>query len=104
MRFGTAEAHGRAEMMEFNYLVEQGAITRAAPTGRYAIDMAKMPGVVASLAKELLEIEATGDRARAEAWFKKYDTMPTPLQVALSKTGSVPVDIDPTTSFGDDVR
>ncbi len=28
------------------------------------------------LAKELLEIEATGDRARAENWFKKYDVMP----------------------------
>mgnify|MGYP003346532251 CR=1 FL=1 len=27
VRFGTAEAHGRAEMMEFNYLAEQGAIT-----------------------------------------------------------------------------
>ena len=25
VRFGTAEAHGRAEMMEFNYLSEQGA-------------------------------------------------------------------------------
>ena len=27
---------------------------------------------MSDLAKELLEIEATGDRARAENWFKKY--------------------------------
>src|SRR5258708_40235093 len=27
VRFGVAEAHGRAEMMEFNYLSEQGAIS-----------------------------------------------------------------------------
>src|SRR5207248_9928084 len=26
VRFGTAEAHGRAEMMEFNFLSERGAI------------------------------------------------------------------------------
>ena len=26
VRFGTGEAHGRAQMMEFNYLTEQGAI------------------------------------------------------------------------------
>src|SRR5206468_8713 len=26
LRFGTGEAHGRAEMMEFNYYLEQGAI------------------------------------------------------------------------------
>ena len=35
-----------------------------------------MPGAIASLAKELLEQEATGDRARAENWFKKYAVMP----------------------------
>ena len=92
----------RAEMMEFNYFAEQGAITRDAKTGRYAIDFAKMPVAIASLAKELLEIEATGDRARAEAWFKKYGTMPADLTAALAKTGSVPVDVDPVTSFGDE--
>jgi hypothetical protein len=91
-------------MMEFNYFAERGAITRDARTGRYAIDFAKMPVAVASLAKELLEIEATGDRARAEAWFNKYGTMPADLKAALDKTTSVPVDIDPITSFGDNVR
>ena len=35
-----------------------------------------MPGAMADLTKELLEIEATGDRSRAENWFKKYGTMP----------------------------
>jgi hypothetical protein len=104
VRFGVAEAHARAEMMEFNYFVEQRAITRDAATGRYVIDFARMPDAVASLAKEILEIEATGSRSRAEAWFKKYGTMPADLQAALSKTGSVPVDIDPITSFGENVR
>lgn len=103
VRFGVAEAHGRAEMMEFNYLSEQGAITRDA-NGRYAIDFVKIPVAVASLAKELLEIEATGDRTRAEQWFAKYDKMPAALKAAMAKTGSVPVDIDPVTSFGDEVR
>jgi hypothetical protein len=63
-----------------------------------------MPGSVASLAKELLEIEATGDRARAERWFAKYDQMPAALKAALAKATSVPVDLDPVTSFGDKVR
>jgi len=104
VRFGVAEAHARAEMMQFNYFVEQGAITRDAATGRYAVDVAKFPAAVASLAKELLEIEATGDRARAEAWFAKYGSMPADLKAALSRTGSVPVDVDPVTSFGEEVR
>src|ERR1700691_1315042 len=49
VRFGTAEAHGRAEMMEFNYLSERGAIRRYA-NGRYAIDYEQMPGRIADLA------------------------------------------------------
>ncbi len=104
VRFGVAEAHGRGEMMEFNFLTERGAITRDASTGRYVIDFDKMPGAIASLAKELLEIEATGNRKRAEDWFAKYDKMPATLKAALDKARSVPVDIDPVTSFGDVVR
>jgi hypothetical protein len=103
VRFGVAEAHGQAEMMEFNYLSEQGAVTRDA-SGRYAIDYAKVPGAIASLAKELLEIEATGDRARAENWFKKYSEMPEALKTALKSTANVPVDIDPVFSFPAKVR
>ena len=103
VRFGIAEAHGRAEMMVFNYLSEQRAINRE-PSGRYAIDFARMPSAIAALAKELLEIEATGDRARAEAWFAKYDKMPDTLKAALAKTASVPVDIDPVMAFRDVIR
>ena len=103
VRFGTAEAHGRAEMMEFNYLSQQGAIPRDA-AGRYALDFAKMPEAVAALAKELLEIEATGDRARAEAWFAKYGAMPAELQAALKSAADVPVDIDPVSAFPEPMR
>jgi len=84
--------------MEFNYLSERGAITHES-SGRYAIDYGRMPGAMNDLAKELLEIEATGDRARAENWFKKYGAMPAELQVSLKSAASVPVDIDPVFSF-----
>lgn len=103
VRFGTAEAHGRAEMMEFNFLNERGAITRDA-SGRYVIDYAKIPAALAALAKELLEIEATGDRARAEAWFKRYDPMPAELKAALEAASGVPVDIDPLVPFREGVE
>jgi len=98
VRFGIAEAHGQAEMMEFNYLSERGAIKRAS-SGRYEIDYGRMPVAISDLAKELLEIEATGDRARAENWFKKYEAMPAELQASLKSAASVPVDIDPVFSF-----
>ena len=103
VRFSIAEAHGRGEMMEFNYMVEQKAITRDA-SGKYAVDMDRMPDVVAALAKELLEIEATGDRARAEAWFAKYEKMPPELESSLKSLTGVPVDIDPEWSFAEPIQ
>jgi hypothetical protein len=102
VRFGTGEAHGRAEMMEFNYLTEQGAITQT--SGRYHVDYAKMPAAIAALAKELLEQEATGNRARTEAWFAKYDKMPPALTSVLAGASTVPIDIDPVFSFAEPVR
>jgi hypothetical protein len=102
LRFGTGEAHGRAEMMEFSYLTEQHALSFQ--NGRYAIDMAKIPAALSGLARQLLEMEATGDRARVEAWFRKYDVMPQELKTALAGATNIPVDINPVFSFKHDVQ
>jgi tetratricopeptide (TPR) repeat protein len=98
MRFGVAEAHGMAEMMEFNYLSEQGVYTKDA-NGRYHVNYDKMPAAITSLAKELLEIEATGDRDRAEKWFARYDKMPDDLKKALDAITDIPVDVFPEYSW-----
>ena len=103
VRFGVGEAHGRAEMMEFNVLREHGAISRNA-AGRYEMALDKMPDAIAALAKELLEIEATGDRSRAESWFAKYDKMPAELHSALEAANDLPVDVDPLIPFAEGVR
>jgi len=104
IRFGIAEPHGRGEMMEFNYLLEQGAVTRDAATGRYAVTLEKMPGAFESLAKELLEQEATGDRARTAAWFAKYAVLPDHLKNAFAQVTDIPVDIQPIYSFQEEIR
>jgi hypothetical protein len=104
VRFGVAEAHGRAEIMEFNFYVERGVIARDPASGRYAIDFDRMPEAVAALAKELLEQEASGDRARVEAWFARYGSMPPELTQALQAASDVPVDIDPIFAFPEPMR
>jgi hypothetical protein len=102
LRFGTGEAHGRAEMMEFNYLVENQAISQS--NGRYAISYARMPGVLAQLAKILLTFEARGDRSGAETWMAKYDKTPAELAKALEAARDIPVDIEPVFAFKDETR
>jgi hypothetical protein len=104
VRYGVGEAHGKAEIMEFNYLTAQKAIIRNAHSGQYGIDYQRMPDAIAKLARILLEIEATGNRTRAEAWFKQYGTMPATLQSALERTSDIPVDIDPVFSFPEKVQ
>jgi hypothetical protein len=58
---------------------------RAAPLG----DAAALGGV------EVDEV----DRARVEAWFSKYGTVPPDLAKALEAASGIPVDIDPISSF-----
>src|SRR5262249_17526869 len=99
VRFGVAEAHGRAEMMEFNVLREMGAINLK--DGKWVVDHSRVAPAFARIAKELLEIEATGDRERAEKWFSRYGTMPPELQSALTQVKDVPVDVDPEFSFAE---
>ena len=103
LRFGAAEAHGQAEMMEFNYYLEHGAVRRNT-AGKYEVDFDKMPAQIEALAKELLLMEASGDRAQAEAWFKRYDVISPELRRSLAGAETVPVDIDPIFSFAREVR
>jgi len=104
IRFGIAEPHARGEMMEFNFLLERGAVTYDDATGRYAVVLEEMPAALAALAKELLEQEATGNRARAAAWFAKYALLPDHLKKAFEKVSDIPVDIQPIYSFPEEIR
>jgi hypothetical protein len=99
LRFGAAEAHAVSELMQFNYLRSRGAI--AFEDGRYGVDYERMPEAMAALARELLEIEASGDAARAGRWFAKYRGEPPELREALASIKDIPVDIDPVFSFPD---
>jgi hypothetical protein len=104
VRFGLGEAHGAAEIMEFNYLADRGAIRRDASSDLYEIDFDRLPTALASLARELLEQEATGDRPRTEKWFHKYSFVPSELSALLAKATDIPVDVDPEFSFSPPLR
>ena len=90
-------------MMEFNYLLEHGALHQG-DDGRYTIDYAAMPAAIAGLCEKLLTFEAQGDRAGVEAWFTKYDVMPPALTKALSATDGIPVDVTPEFELSQGVR
>lgn len=94
LRFGVHEAHGRGMAMQFNYLTDKGAFL-AKPDGAFSVDASKIKGAVRDLVHDLLEIEATGDYARAKSMLDTLGQLRPPMQKALDRLTDLPTDIEP---------
>ena len=64
IRFGASSAHGKANMVRFNYFEEQGAFVRDAETGTYSVDFEVMQEAMSSLSNLLLTLQGNGDGER----------------------------------------
>jgi len=95
VRFGTAEAHGKANLIQFDWLREKGALHYDETTGRFDGDLAAIVAANRDLAHEILTIQATGDYDRAVQFIARYTTMRPELQSTLDRLSGVPVDIRP---------
>jgi hypothetical protein len=93
VRFGSADAHGTANAIQVNWLLENGGIV-VGEDGRYSIDAEKFADGVERLLKELLMTQMTGDFARADALVTKYGTLPSALVEKLAAMSDIPVDIE----------
>lgn len=93
-RFGAASAHGKANMMRFNYFAEKGVFTRS-EEGYYTIDLEKMKAAMISLMQDILHIQGDGSYDIARQWVTEKGTMPPQLQDDLDRlnTSNIPVDI-----------
>jgi hypothetical protein len=94
LRFGVHEAHGKGMAMQFNYLMDRGAFV-ARPDGTFNVDFTKIKGAVRDLVHDLLEIEATGDYARAKKMLDELGVIRPPLAKSIEKLNDIPTDIEP---------
>jgi hypothetical protein len=94
VRFGASSAHGRANMISFNYFAERGAFARDS-SGAYRVDAEKMRAAIAELAGELLRLQGDGDYAAAAAFLEQYAQVPTALKADLERINrqGIPVDV-----------
>lgn len=93
LRFGAEEAHGRANLVQLNYLREKGAITRTAD-GRYGIDETIFMDRLGDLGREVLELQAVGSYERAGTLLDRYGRMNAEITAMVEKVKDVPRDID----------
>lgn len=104
VRFGLEEAHGKGQALQFNWLFEKGAFVLH-PDETFSVNFSKVDAEVESLSREILTIQAKGDKKAAKALLDKYCKMSHPLKVALDKLEKiqVPVDIAPTFPIADEI-
>lgn len=93
VRFGAAEAHGKANMMCFNYFEELGAFKFE--NGKYKVDFVKMKDAVDKWAGKILVFQGDGDYTGASKFLKEYGVVKPELQKCLDqlKTANIPVDV-----------
>lgn len=94
-RFGANDAHGRANLVQFNWMMERGAIRHDPATGRFGVDLRQLIDANRDLATRILTIQAQGDYAAAGALLGQYGTIGPEMRAALDRLDAVPVDIRP---------
>ncbi|MBL6445060.1 Zn-dependent hydrolase [Fulvivirga sp. 29W222] len=95
VRFGASSAHGKANMVRFNYFKDQGAFTKDEQKGTYKINFGKMQEAMNSLSEKILTLQGDGDYEGVKQLVDEKALIKPELQRdldELSKQG-IPVDI-----------
>jgi hypothetical protein len=95
IRFGASSAHGKANMVRFNFFVEHGAFVRDAESGRYSVDFERMREAMTDLSRLLLTLQGDGDYEGALELTNTKGVIGEQLQADLDRLtrAGIPVDI-----------
>jgi hypothetical protein len=102
VRFGIGEAHGAANAIQFNYLMEKKAISVDETTGHFSIDVVVFEKAIADLVADICMIQAVGDYEASVKFIEQYGGMAPVLASALEKLADIPVDVEPVFSRYED--
>ncbi len=96
IRFGASSAHGRANMVRFNFLADRGAVVRDPESGSYRVDFERMQEAMTELSTLLLTLQGTGDYAGTVQLFEEKGVIGETLHNDLDRLAEagIPVDIE----------
>ncbi|MCY7296055.1 dipeptidyl-peptidase 3 family protein [Alteromonas sp. a30] len=94
VRFGASSAHGKANMIRFNYFQEKGVFSRN-DKGLYQVDLEKMGDAVDSLSELILTLQGDGNYQGVNTLVQEKGVIGKQLQSDLDRLSkaSIPVDI-----------
>lgn len=103
MRFGASSAHGRANMVRFNFFAERGAFVRDLETGTYSVDFDRMGEAMNALSELLLTLQGTGDYDGTAKLMSEKGRVDAGLQSDLDRLtrADIPVDIEFSQGLGE---
>lgn len=95
VRFGASSAHGKANMLRFNYFEELGAFTRNPETGTYRVNPEAMEHAVESLSGLILKLQGDGDYEGVVELMKQKGNIGDQLALDLGRINDagIPVDV-----------
>jgi len=95
VRFGASSAHGKANMIRFNFFQEYQAFSRNSE-GFYLVDMQKMGDAIDALSNKILTLQGDGDYDGVAKLVADKGVIRTQLQQDLDKltAADIPVDVD----------
>ena len=102
VRFGASSAHGKANMIRFNYFADEGAFKRN-EKGQYAIDMDKMRAAMNSLSEKILTLQGNGDYNGVAELVATLGVVSPQLKADLDKLADAGIPVDVTFKQGKDV-
>jgi len=94
VRFGASSAHGKANMIRFNYFAEQGAFERL-EDGTYRVNFDKLEAASESLSQLILTLQGDGDYEGVAQLVADKGVIKAQLQSDLDRLSAagIPVDI-----------
>jgi len=102
VRFGASSAHGKANMIRFNYFADEGAFKRN-EKGQYAIDMDKMRAAMNSLSEKILTLQGDGDYNGVAELVATLGVVSPQLKADLDKLADAGIPVDVTFKQGKEV-
>jgi len=94
VRFGASSAHGRANMIRFNYFSEAGAFSRDPETGRYRVNVTEFEQAIKDLSNDILVLQGNGDYDAVAAFVAEMGNVSAQLQADLDRLTAVNIPVD----------
>jgi hypothetical protein len=102
VRFGASSAHGKANMIRFNFFAEEGAFSKNAD-GLYSVNMEKMSQAMEKLSNLILTIQGDGDYQKVDQLIATHGDIKAELAKDLEKLSQANIPVDVTFKQGKEV-